>query len=53
METKIVLSFVSTCIEATARTLGVPYTEVFNRMQRLGMIEKYSMWLTSLCERMQ
>ncbi len=41
METKIVLSFVSTCIEATARTLGVPYTEVFNRMQRLGMIEKY------------
>ena len=38
---QIVLSFVSTCIEATARTLGVSYIEVFNRMQRLGMIEKY------------
>lgn len=39
--TQIVLAFVSTCIEATARKLGVPYSEVFNRMKRLGMIEKY------------
>jgi len=39
--TQIVLAFVSTCIEATARTLGVPYTEVFQRMKRLGMIENY------------
>ena len=38
---QIVLTFVSTCIEATARTLGVSYIEVFNRMQRLGIIEKY------------
>ena len=39
--TQIVLAFVSTCIETTARKLGVPYSEVFNRMKRLGMIEKY------------
>lgn len=39
--TQIVLSFVATCIEATARTLGVPYLEVFLRMKRLGMIEGY------------
>lgn len=39
--TQIVLAFVSTCIEATARTLGVPYSEVYNRMKRLGIIENY------------
>ena len=38
---QIVLAFVSTCIEATARTLGVSYFEVFKRMQRLGMIKNY------------
>lgn len=40
-QTQIVLAFVATCIEATARTLGVSYREVFLRMKRLGMIEKY------------
>lgn len=39
--TQIILTFISTCIEATARTLGLPYSDVFKRMQRLGMIEKY------------
>ena len=39
--TQIVLAFVATCIEATARTLGVSYREVFMRMKRLGMIENY------------
>ncbi len=39
--TQIVMAFVATCIEATARTLGVPYSEVFKRMKRLGMIENY------------
>lgn len=39
--TQVVLAFVSTCIEATARTLAVSYLEVFHRMQRLGMIENY------------
>lgn len=40
-QNQIILSFVSTCIEATARTLGVPYTQVFKRMNKLGMIENY------------
>lgn len=30
-QTQIVLAFVATCIEATARTLGVSYREVFLR----------------------
>lgn len=38
---QIVLAFVATCIEATARTLGVSYLEVFMRMKRLRMIENY------------
>lgn len=40
-QTQIVLAFVATCIEATARTLGVSYREVFLRMKHLGMIENY------------
>lgn len=40
-QTQIMLAFVATCIEATARTLGVSYQEVFMRMKRLGMIENY------------
>lgn len=39
--TQIVMTFVATCIEATARTLGVSYSDVFKRMKRLGMIENY------------
>ncbi len=40
-QTQIVLAFAATCIETTARTLGVSYREVFLRMKRLGMIENY------------
>lgn len=40
-QTQIVLAFVATCIEATARTLGESYRDVFLRMKRLGMIENY------------
>lgn len=40
-QTQIELAFVATCIEATARTLGVSYQDVFKRMKRLGMIENY------------
>lgn len=38
---QVVLAFVATCIEATARSLGVPYKEVYSRMKKLDMIEKY------------
>ena len=35
------MAFVATCIEATARTLGVGYREVYDRMSRLSLIDKY------------
>lgn len=38
---QVVLAFVATCVEATARSLGVPYKEVYSRMKKLDMIEKY------------
>jgi hypothetical protein len=38
---QIVMAFVSTCIETTARYLNVSYKEVFERMKKVDMIEKY------------
>ena len=35
------MAFVATCIETTARQLGVEYSEVYRRMEKLGMIENY------------
>lgn len=35
------MSFVATCIEATARTLGISYQEVYDRMNRVNMIDDY------------
>lgn len=36
-----IMAFVATCIEATARRLNTSYKEVYNRMKRIGMIERY------------
>ena len=38
---QVVMAFVATCIEATARMLDIPYSEVYQRMKRVGMIEQY------------
>jgi len=38
---QVILTFISTCIEATSRRLGVPYRVVFDRMQRLDLINNY------------
>ena len=38
---QVIMAFVATCIEATARTLGVGYKEVYDRMNRLSLIDKY------------
>ncbi|MBR4128482.1 MAG: DUF3791 domain-containing protein [Bacteroidaceae bacterium] len=38
---QIVMTFVATCIETTARQLGSTYHEIFKRMERVGMIENY------------
>lgn len=40
-EDQIVMTFVATCIETTARKLDVDYMDVFNRMERVGMIDNY------------
>lgn len=40
-KTQIIMSFVATCIEATARLLNTSYKEVYQRMKRVGMIENY------------
>ena len=38
---QIVMAFVATCIETTARQLNTTYNEIFHRMERIGMIENY------------
>lgn len=40
-KTQIIMAFVATCIESTARMLNSTYQEVYNRMKRVGMIERY------------
>lgn len=38
---QVVMAFVATCIETTARYLNTDYNEVFERMERVGMIDNY------------
>ena len=38
---QILMAFVETCIETTARQLNTTYNEIFQRMERIGMIENY------------
>lgn len=38
---QIIMAFVATCIETTARYLGIDYSEVYSRMNKVGMIENY------------
>ena len=38
---QVMMAFVATCIESTARLLNTTYREVYNRMKRVGMIERY------------
>lgn len=40
-KTQVIMAFVATCIEATARLLNTSYKEVYQRMQRVGLIENY------------
>ena len=40
-KTQVIMAFVATCIEATARLLNVSYKEVYQRMKKVGMIEHY------------
>lgn len=38
---EIKLAFAASCVEGTARKLGVPYIEVYERMKRVVLIDKY------------
>ena len=38
---QVLMAFASTCIETTARFLDIHYSEVFHRMERVGMIDNY------------
>ncbi len=40
---EIKLAFAASCIEGAARKLGVPYAEIYERMKRVDMIDKYIM----------
>lgn len=40
-EEQILMAFVATCIETTARFLNADYKEIFQRMERVGMIDNY------------
>lgn len=38
---EIKMAFVASCIEDVADRLGLPYIEVFERMEEVGMIDGY------------
>ena len=38
---QIIMAFVATCIEATARLTDSYYIDVYNRMKNVGLIENY------------
>ena len=38
---QIIMAFVATCIEATARLTDTNYIDVYNRMKNVGLIENF------------
>ena len=38
---QVVMAFVATCIESTARLLNISYKDAYQRMKRVGLIEHY------------
>lgn len=38
---EIVMAFVASCIESVAQKLEIPYIDAFNRMEKVGMLDKY------------
>ena len=39
--TQVIMTFVATCVEATARALNTSYKEVYQRMKRVDLIERF------------
>ena len=40
-KTQVIMTFVATCVETTARLLNTSYKEVYQRMKRMGLIERF------------
>ncbi len=38
---EIIMGFVASCIEDVADRLGVPYIDIFERMEKVGLIDNY------------
>ena len=38
---QVIMAFVATCIETTARQSGIDNTEIFQRKESVGMIDNY------------
>jgi hypothetical protein len=38
---QVIMTFVATCVEATARFLNTSYQEVYQRMKRVDLIERF------------
>ncbi len=38
---QVIMAFVATCIETTARRLNTDYNEIYQRMERVGMIDNF------------
>ena len=39
--TQVIMTFIATCIETTARALHTSYKEVYQRMKRVSLIERF------------
>ena len=39
--TQVVMTFIATCVETTARFLNTSYKEVYQRMKRVNLIERF------------
>ena len=40
-KTQVIMTFIATCVETTARALNTSYKEVYQRMKRVGLIERF------------
>ena len=39
--TQVIMTFIATCVETTARRLNTSYKDVYQRMKRVGLIEQF------------
>ena len=40
-KTQVIMTFIATCVETTARRLNTSYKDVYQRMKRVGLIERF------------